>query len=259
MPGYREEPGADPRSRTQTYAAPRLGEDNWRWAGVPFYMRTGKRLPKRVTEVVLQFQRRPHLPISAGQARGLEPDALILHIQPGEGITLRFGVKVPGHLLLVRPASMEFSDEAMFRQEFPEAYERLMLDALIGDPTLFICSRRGRAVLAHRRPEHRALGRQPRPHPVLRGRLLGPYPGRPAARPRWPQLAQHVTESFWWGGCHPGAYGYPVSSYSRRQVTTARAKRLRSDNAGFTRAVWTIAKPNGQRDRRHAEAEGFLL
>jgi glucose-6-phosphate 1-dehydrogenase len=140
MPGYREEPGVDPRSRTETYAALRLDVDNWRWAGVPFYVRTGKRLPKRVTEVVLQFQRPPHLPITAGQARGLEPDALILHIQPDEGITLRFGAKVPGHHFRVRSASMEFSYEATFREESPEAYERLMLDALIGDPTLFIRS-----------------------------------------------------------------------------------------------------------------------
>jgi glucose-6-phosphate 1-dehydrogenase len=140
MPGYREEPGVDPRSRTETYAALRLDVDNWRWAGVPFYVRTGKRLPKRVTEVVLQFQRPPHLPISAGQVRGLEPDALILHIQPDEGITLRFGAKVPGHHFQVRSASMEFSYEATFREESPEAYERLMLDALIGDPTLFIRS-----------------------------------------------------------------------------------------------------------------------
>jgi glucose-6-phosphate 1-dehydrogenase len=140
MPGYREEPGVDPRSRTETYAALRLDVDNWRWAGVPFYVRTGKRLPQRVTEVVLQFQRPPHLPISAGQTRGLEPDALILHIQPDEGITLRFGAKVPGHHFQVRSASMEFSYEATFREESPEAYERLMLDALIGDPTLFIRS-----------------------------------------------------------------------------------------------------------------------
>jgi glucose-6-phosphate 1-dehydrogenase len=140
MPGYREEPGVDPRSRTETFAALRLDVDNWRWAGVPFYVRTGKRLPRRVTEVMLQFQRPPHLPIGAGQTRGLEPDALILHIQPDEGITLRFGAKVPGHHFQVRSASMEFSYEATFREESPEAYERLMLDALIGDPTLFIRS-----------------------------------------------------------------------------------------------------------------------
>jgi glucose-6-phosphate 1-dehydrogenase len=140
MPGYREEPGVDPLSRTETYAALRLDVDNWRWAGVPFYVRTGKRLPKRVTEVVLQFQRPPHLPIRADQATGLQPDALILRIQPDEGITLRFGAKVPGHSFQVRSASMEFSYESTFREESPEAYERLLLDALLGDPTLFIRS-----------------------------------------------------------------------------------------------------------------------
>jgi glucose-6-phosphate 1-dehydrogenase len=138
MPGYREEAGVDPLSRTETYAALRLDVDNWRWAGVPFYVRTGKRLPKRVTEVVLQFRRPPHLPIRADQVAGLEPDALFLRIQPDEGITLRFGAKVPGHSFMVRSARMEFSYGATFREESPEAYERLLLDALIGDPTLFI-------------------------------------------------------------------------------------------------------------------------
>jgi glucose-6-phosphate 1-dehydrogenase len=140
MPGYREEPGVDPLSRTETYAALRLDVDNWRWAGVPFYVRTGKRLPARVTEVLLQFQRPPHLPISAEQVKELQPDALILRIQPDEGISLRFGAKVPGHHFQVRSATMEFSYGATFREESPEAYERLMLDALIGDPTLFIRS-----------------------------------------------------------------------------------------------------------------------
>jgi glucose-6-phosphate 1-dehydrogenase len=138
MPGYREEAGVAPRSRTETYAALRLDVDNWRWAGVPFYVRTGKRLPKRVTEVVLQFQRPPHLPIRADQVTELQPDALILRIQPDEGITLRFGAKVPGHHFRVRSATMEFSYEETFAEESPEAYERLLLDALIGDPTLFI-------------------------------------------------------------------------------------------------------------------------
>ncbi|GIF68295.1 glucose-6-phosphate 1-dehydrogenase [Asanoa ishikariensis] len=140
MPGYRDEQGVDPLSRTETYAAMRLNVDNWRWAGVPFYVRTGKRLPRRVTEVVLQFTRPPHLPISAAQVTGLQPDALILRIQPDEGITLRFGAKVPGHSFRVRTATMEFSYESTFREESPEAYERLLLDALIGDPTLFIRS-----------------------------------------------------------------------------------------------------------------------
>jgi glucose-6-phosphate 1-dehydrogenase len=138
MPGYREEPGVDPLSRTETYAAMRLDVDNWRWAGVPFYVRTGKRLPSRVTEVVLQFQRPPHLPIPTEQVTELQPDALILRIQPDEGITLRFGAKVPGHSFRVRSATMDFSYGATFREESPEAYERLLLDALVGDPTLFI-------------------------------------------------------------------------------------------------------------------------
>ncbi len=138
MPGYRDEPGVDPLSRTETYAALRLDVDNWRWAGVPFYLRTGKRLPRRVTEVALQFQRPPHLPIAAGQASELDADALVLRIQPDEGITLRFGAKVPGHSFRVRSASMDFSYGESFPEESPEAYERLLLDALLGDPTLFI-------------------------------------------------------------------------------------------------------------------------
>jgi glucose-6-phosphate 1-dehydrogenase len=140
LPGYREEPGVDPLSRTETYAALRLDVDNWRWAGVPFYVRTGKRLPARVTEVLLQFQRPPHLPISAAQVEGQEADALILRIQPDEGISLRFGAKVPGHHFRVRSARMEFSYGASFREESPEANARLVLEALVGDPTLFIRS-----------------------------------------------------------------------------------------------------------------------
>jgi glucose-6-phosphate 1-dehydrogenase len=140
MAGYREEPGVDPLSRTETYAALRLDVDNWRWAGVPFYVRTGKRLPSRVTEVALQFQRPPHLPIPDSQLTELQPDALILRIQPDEGIALRFGAKVPGHSFRVRSASMDFSYDKTFREESPEAYERLLLDALIGDTTLFIRS-----------------------------------------------------------------------------------------------------------------------
>ena len=138
MAGYRDEEGVDPLSRTETYAAMRLNVDNWRWAGVPFYVRTGKRLPARVTEVALQFQRPPHLPIPTNQLTELDADALILRIQPNEGISLRFGAKVPGHSFRVRTASMDFSYETTFTEESPEAYERLLLDALLGDPTLFI-------------------------------------------------------------------------------------------------------------------------
>ena len=135
---YRKEEGVDPKSATDTYVAMRLEVDNWRWAGVPFYIRTGKRLPKRLTEVALTFKPVPHLPFTTRDAAGLSPNALVLRIQPDEGITLRFGAKVPGGANEVRDVLMDFSYGASFLQETPDAYERLLLDAMIGDPTLFI-------------------------------------------------------------------------------------------------------------------------
>jgi glucose-6-phosphate 1-dehydrogenase len=138
VPGYREEEGVDPNSATETYVAMRLRVNNWRWAGVPIYVRTGKRLPKRVTEVVIQFQGLPHLAFKPADARGLQPNAMVLHIQPDEGVSLRFGAKVPGQSFKVRSVSMDFSYGAAFLEEAPDAYERLLLDAMVGDPTLFI-------------------------------------------------------------------------------------------------------------------------
>jgi glucose-6-phosphate 1-dehydrogenase len=137
-PGYRDEEGVDPESRTETYVAMRMAVDNWRWAGVPFFVRTGKRLPKRYTEVAMEFHDVPHLPFGRRETRGLGPNALVLRIQPDEGITLRFGAKVPGQSFRVRSTSMDFSYGAAFLEETPEAYERLLLDAMVGDPTLFI-------------------------------------------------------------------------------------------------------------------------
>ena len=140
VPGYRDEEGVHPHSLRETYVAMKLAVDNWRWAGVPVYVRTGKRLPKRVTEVAMEFKGVPHLPFTRDQAEGLEPNALVLRIQPDEGITLRFGAKVPGQAFRVRSVSMDFFYGAAFLEETPEAYERLLLDALVGDPTLFIRS-----------------------------------------------------------------------------------------------------------------------
>ncbi len=138
MPGYLEEPGVDPLSSIETYAAMRLHVNNWRWAGVPVYVRTGKRLPQRVTEVAMEFQRPPQLPLFPTAGGGFEPDALIVRIQPDEGLSLRFGAKVPGHEFKVRKASMDFSYAEGYDDQNAEAYERVILDALIGDPTLFI-------------------------------------------------------------------------------------------------------------------------
>jgi glucose-6-phosphate 1-dehydrogenase len=137
MPGYREEPGVDPLSATETFVALRLDIQNWRWNGVPVYVRTGKRLPTRVTEVAMQFHRPPQLPLFPGTAGDLEPDTLIVRVQPDEGLSLSFGAKVPGHAFRVQKASMDFSYES-FEQQSIDAYERVILDALIGDPTLFI-------------------------------------------------------------------------------------------------------------------------
>jgi glucose-6-phosphate 1-dehydrogenase len=137
MPGYREEPGVDPLSNTETFVAVRLDIQNWRWNGVPVYVRTGKRLPARMTEVAMEFRRAPQLPLFPSREGQLEPDALIVRVQPDEGLSLRFGAKVPGHAFRVQTASMDFSYSS-FSEQSPEAYERVILDALIGDPMLFI-------------------------------------------------------------------------------------------------------------------------
>jgi len=137
---YRQEPDVDPNSQTETYVAMKLEVDNWRWAGVPIYIRTGKRLPKRLTEVALQFQSVPHLAFAADESRDLRPNTLVLRIQPDEGVALRFGAKVPGQAFNVRDVLMDMSYGSAFLEEAPDAYERLLLDAMVGDPTLFIRS-----------------------------------------------------------------------------------------------------------------------
>ena len=138
--GYTSEEGVAPDSQVETFMAMRLHVDNWRWAGVPFYVRTGKRFAARATEVALQFHRVPHLPFAESLATGLGPNLLVLRIQPDEGITLRFGAKVPGQDFEVRSVSMDFTYSDEFAEEPPDAYERLLLDVMVGDPTLFIRS-----------------------------------------------------------------------------------------------------------------------
>ncbi|MCU1373848.1 MAG: glucose-6-phosphate 1-dehydrogenase [Actinomycetia bacterium] len=140
VPGYREEEGVDPESHTETYVAMRLKVDNWRWSGVPFYIRTGKRLPKRATEIVLRTKAVPHLAFAPTQVRNLGPNLLILRIQPDEGITLEFGAKVPGTQFDIQTVDMEMTWCEEFGADPPEAYERLLHDALVGDATLFIRS-----------------------------------------------------------------------------------------------------------------------
>ena len=139
VPGYREEEGVAPRSTTETYAALRLRVENWRWAGVPVYIRTGKRLPARVTEVALQFHSVPFLAFDGGLARQLRPNMLVLRIQPDEGISLHFGAKVPGEEFRVQSVSMDFLyDRAFGDERGGDGYARLLHDAMCGDATLFI-------------------------------------------------------------------------------------------------------------------------
>ena len=133
VPGYRQEPGVSPDSSTETFAALRLFIDNWRWADVPFYLRTGKRLPKRVTEIAVRFRGAP-LPLFG---KGPEPNWLLIRIQPEEGISLAFDVKVPGPGFLTRKVSMDFNYKEYFGPAPPTGYEILLYDAMIGDSTLF--------------------------------------------------------------------------------------------------------------------------
>ena len=164
---------------------------------MPIYIRTGKRLPKRVTEVAMQFQGVPHLAFTAAESRDLRPNALVLRIQPDEGVALRFGAKVPGQAFRVRDVLMDMSYGAAFLEEPPDAYERLLLDAMVGDPTLFIRSDEVDqawqivAAAAHR------LGRPPHPAGRLRGRDLGSPPSRSAHRARRATMANPVEVDCW--------------------------------------------------------------
>jgi glucose-6-phosphate 1-dehydrogenase len=135
--GFLQEDGIPADSVTETYAAVRLTIDNRRWAGVPFYLRTGKRLPTRMTEIAVMFQRAPHLPFAKTDTAELGQNALVIRVQPDEGVTLRFGSKVPGSAMEVRDVNMDFAYGESFTESSPEAYERLLLDVLIGDPPLF--------------------------------------------------------------------------------------------------------------------------
>jgi glucose-6-phosphate 1-dehydrogenase len=137
-PGYRQEPKVKPDSNVETYVALKLFVDNWRWSGVPFYLRTGKNLPLSASEVRVQFRPTPHVLFAAQCGRKLDLNALTLRLQPNEGISLRFNGKVPGTSLAVRPVRMHFSYDAEFGAYTPEAYERLLLEAMVGDATLFI-------------------------------------------------------------------------------------------------------------------------
>ncbi|MFD3929152.1 glucose-6-phosphate dehydrogenase [Streptomyces sp. NPDC058614] len=135
--GYLQEDGIDPKSTTDTFAAVKLEVDNRRWAGVPFYLRTGKRLGRRVTEIAVVFQRAPHSPFDSTATEELGANAIVIRVQPDEGMTVRFGSKVPGTSMEIRDVTMDFAYGESFTESSPEAYERLILDVLLGDANLF--------------------------------------------------------------------------------------------------------------------------
>jgi glucose-6-phosphate 1-dehydrogenase len=137
VPGYLDEEGVPEDSTTETYAALKLEVDNWRWAGVPIYLRTGKRLARKVTEIAVFLQPVPHLAFQAEGSVGVQPNQLVLTMQPNEGVSLSLGAKIPGTRMRIRPVNMEFLYGTAFLSQSPEAYERLIMDAMRGDATLF--------------------------------------------------------------------------------------------------------------------------
>jgi glucose-6-phosphate 1-dehydrogenase len=134
---YLEEEGVPEGSRTETYAALRLEVDNWRWAGVPIYLRTGKRLARKVTEIAVTLKPVPHLAFSQEGSLGVQPNQLVLTMQPNEGVSLSLVAKIPGTRMKLRPVNMEFLYGTAFLSQSPEAYERLIMDAMRGEATLF--------------------------------------------------------------------------------------------------------------------------
>ena len=138
LPGYRQEPGVAPASPTETFVAAKFLVDNWRWADVPFYIRTGKRLPARVTEVAVSFRRTPHLMFRRSHREHGNPNMLVLQVQPDEGISLRFEAKYPGPDMRLRSVNMDFAYKQAFQVDMADAYERLILDCMRGDATLFM-------------------------------------------------------------------------------------------------------------------------
>ena len=137
VPAYRDEEGVAADSETDTYVAAKLYVDNWRWADTPFYVRTGKRLPRRETTIAIHFEQAPHPPFPEASAEELQPNVLLIHVQPNEGVSLEIAAKVPGQGMTLRTVHMDFLYGGSFRTGLPEAYERLILDAMLGDATLF--------------------------------------------------------------------------------------------------------------------------
>ncbi len=178
VPGYLEEEGVRAHSNTETFAALRLEVDNWRWAGVPFYLRAGKRLARKVTEIAITLKPVPHLPFSREGSLGVRPNQLVLTVQPNEGVSLQLGAKIPGTRMVIRPVNMEFLYGTSFLSQSPEAYERLILDAMRGDATLFTRNDEVEAQWRICDPIVKAFEQTPGPLPQYEAGSQGPEDAR---------------------------------------------------------------------------------
>jgi glucose-6-phosphate 1-dehydrogenase len=174
VPGYLEEEGVPADSTTETYAALRLEVDNWRWAGIPFYIRTGKRLARKVTEIAVTLKPVPHLAFSQDGSLGVQPNQIVLTLQPNEGVALRLGAKIPGTRMIIRPVNMEFLYGTAFLSQSPEAYERLITDAMRGDAMLFTRNDEVEAQWRICDPIVSAWGHAPGPLPSYEAGSQGP-------------------------------------------------------------------------------------
>ena len=201
VPGYREEEEVAPTSKIETFVALKLEVQNWRWADVPFYLRTGKRLPRRATEIAIQFKL-PPLMLFRESATPPEPNLLAMRIQPDEGIMLRFAAKVPELGLDVRSVNMDFTYGSSFMRDAPEAYETLLLDAMLGDASLFTRADEVEAAWGIVTPIHQGRGHEwdqdGGPDSDLcfyEAGALGARQSRRAHRARRPAVAQAMTDA----------------------------------------------------------------
>ena len=195
-PAIARSPASRRDSTTETFVAAKLYVDNWRWAGTPFYVRVGKRLAKRETTIAIEFKRAPHPPFAqGGVARACSPNVLLVHIQPDEGVSLAIGAKVPGQGMTIRTVHMDFLYGGAFRTELPEAYERLILDCLLGDATLFTRADEVDEQWALVDSDRRRLEARPDVVPQLRRGHVGAGGGRRAPAPGRPGMASALRDT----------------------------------------------------------------
>ena len=209
MPGYLEEEGVPPDSTTETFAALRVEVDSWRWAGVPFYLRTGKRLARKLTEIAVTLKPVPHLGFSQDGSIGVRPNQLVLTIQPNEGVSLSLAAKIPGTRMRIRPVNMEFLYGTTFLSQSPEAYERLILDVMRGDATLFT-----------RNDEVEEQWRICDPIVQAWEKMPGPLPQYPAGSRDRPTPTRSCCRAIPGGGSEARAWPASDTSRGRAQGTT---------------------------------------